>query len=152
MKKEWLLGKTADGERVCLEDFSWDCKWYWGGGYIHIYERGARRWHTHTHFDTYFAGKQDLFTEFNAMIKHSVLNQKQIWRLCDLMVQFYAFRKAAGCFQYGGHYTSDGRTEAEFRLDLAEATNKHIETVIIKEIRSLLDSTSGKITTRKARV
>ena len=152
MSKEWLLGKTERGERVCLEGFSWDCGWYWGGGYIHIYNRGAKEWRTHTHFDTYFGEGHDLFTGINARIKHHVLTTDQRWRLCDLMVQFYAFRRASECYHYGGGYTSKDRTEDEIQPAMSAVLNTHIETVIIREIRSLLDSTSGKIITRKAHV
>ena len=51
-KKRWLLGYTkstqyGNREAVYLRDFTWDCDWYWGGGYIGNSE-------FHAHFDGAF--------------------------------------------------------------------------------------------------
>lgn len=63
----------------------------------------------------------------------------QWWRIKDLFKQFYALRQAAECFQYGRHCTSDNRNPAEINKEMAAQINKHIETVIIPEIRKALD-------------
>jgi hypothetical protein len=56
-----------------------------------------------------------------------------------LFKQFYVLKAAAEVFQHGGHCTSDGRNPAEINLEMAKALNKHIEGVIILEIRKALD-------------
>ena len=149
MEKMWLLGKTEDGQRIYLEDFKWDCGWYWGGGYLKWYARGAKAWHSHTHFGSTFGDYTDTHTGYNKHIKHSVLNDEEVWRLCDLMRQFYCYREAAECAQYGGHMTSKGRKKEELNKDLGAAINKQIE-IVIREVRILLDGTIGrKINMRK---
>ncbi len=53
-KDKWYLGKLiGTGSRVYLEDFSWNCNWYWGGGYL-INSR------FHAHFDGAFLDTVDL--------------------------------------------------------------------------------------------
>lgn len=56
-ERKWYLGRfkgTPDlpRNRVYLRDFSWDCGWYWGGGYI-----GNDSFHAH--FDGAFLDRPD---------------------------------------------------------------------------------------------
>lgn len=132
----WLLGKNSYGENIYLRDFTWDCGWYWSGGYL-----GNRN--CHYHFESY--GKDtNYFDGFKKDIVESNLTDKQLWRLCDLMKQFYAYKNAAECFQYGGHYTAEDRSPSEIVKDNADLINKHIETVIIPEVRNLMNSVVNK--------
>ena len=149
MVKMWLLGKTADGQKIYLEDFKWVCGWYWGGGCLKWFSRGAKAWHSHTHFDSTFGGRSDTHTGYNEHIKYSVLDDKEVWRLCDLMRQFYCYRDAAECTQYGGQMSLTSRAEDEINTDLGRYINEQIE-VVIREVRLLLDGTIGrKINMRK---
>lgn len=128
-----IIGRTSEKQSDIeyLRDFSWDCGWYWGGGYI-----GNRS--LHHHFEGLNNGKnQNLYDAYNEYFTHTKLTDSQIWRLCDLMVQFYAHRKSAECFQYGGHY-SGGTTDAEKNSEYAKGINTHIKNVIIPEVRNLL--------------
>jgi len=115
-----------------LTDFKWDCDWYWSGGYL-------GNANLHHHFKGLNNGKnQNLRDAFNEYYTYTKLTDSQIWRLCDLMQQFYAHHKSAECFQYGGHYTSENRNENELNLDFAKSINNHIEDTIIPEVRKLL--------------
>lgn len=143
MEKMWLLGKTVDGQRIYLDDFRWDCGWYWGGGYLKWYPRGAKQWHSHTHFNSTFGDRSDTHTGFNEIIKYPVLDDKEVWRLCDLMRQFYAYQNAAACAQYGGHMISTLRAEDEINTELGRYINEQIE-IVIREVRILLDGTTGR--------
>lgn len=132
-KKKWLIGCSDNGFEY-LEDFSWDCSWYWGGGYL-----GNK--HLHHHVDGIRNGEN--INMFDAMKKYFhkslELTDNQLWRFCDLFTQFYAYKKAAECFQHGGHYTSEGRTEQEINKEMGAAINAHLASVIIPEIRKLMD-------------
>jgi len=139
-KNKWLLGKDVNGDNVYLQDFSFDCGWYWGGGYIKVYSKG--RWVEHSHFSQFNTDYKtergcDLHTGFLSRIVEPVLSDDEIWRLCDLMNQFYAHQESAECFKCGGHYTSKGRTKKEINMSLNKRINKHIETVIIPEVRKI---------------
>ena len=137
-EKKWFIGINADGEREFLKDFSWDCGWYWSGGYL-----GNKNIHHH------FSGLSEKYNTnmrdaFLAYYKGTPLTDPELWRLCDLFKQFYAYKEAAECFQYGGHYTSTGRTPEELKPEMAQAINAHIENVIIPEIRKLMDAVTSR--------
>jgi hypothetical protein len=162
--KDWFfLGYNWDfdenggrGWPIYLEDFTWECGWYWGGGYVEEPNRpgGAiTDIRAHYHFDgfgfypdcwdgtTHIPGARcNLYDGFRARISRTPLSEAEVWRLCDLMKQFYAYKAAAEAFQYGGHMISNGRTEAEIKPDMAAAINRHIEEVIIPEVRKLFDT------------
>lgn len=135
----YLLGVTKDGDYVYMEKFSWDCGWYWGGGYLHFHKRNNRSWNCHTHFDSIFFNNMDKDNKYNIdkyrdMFEKSALTEDEWWRLFDLMKQFYSLRECAEVFQYGGHMTSKGRTENELNPFLASELNNQIKTVIIPEV------------------
>lgn len=162
MKNKTYLGRTKDGtDKVFLEDFSWDCGWYWGGGYI-----GNNNFHCH--FDGCFLDVPDerghplgrFTTPWNEKAKvkgyvvlrngcaiwegiETFLNdvpehiKNNWWRIKDLFKQFYTLKNAAEVYQYGGRCSDKGRTEKEINKKMANAINKHIEKVIIPEIRKV---------------
>jgi hypothetical protein len=154
-KKAYLLG-IVNGEKEYLIEPSWDCGWYWGGGYL-----SSRSMHTHFNscfldipdirghslgnFVTPWDRKKDAVVISNGCSVWEdittflddvpgYLTGKNWWRIKDLYKQFYRLRDAAEVFQYGGHCTSDGRTEAEINHEMAARINGHIELVIIPEI------------------
>jgi len=173
-EKKWFLGYTkkdlyGSREAVYLYDFSWNCDWYWGGGYI-----GNSRFHTH--FDNCFLESIDSrghslgnffdpWTKIPEYVENYVVVsngasvwepiefflddvpehiQTNWWRIKDLFKQFYALRNAAEVFQYGGHCTTKGRNPNELNKEMADKINKHIETVIIPEIRKIFDNGEEK--------
>jgi len=146
MKELWYLGLTRNDEKVYLEEFSWDCGWYWGGGYICTAHKNVTenqvlhgQCSMHTHFDSFFKKDGMCFIDVKKSIfKTSYLSTRQWWRLADLFEQFYALKAAAGIYKHGGHQTSYGRTYAETDSEMAAKLNKQIEHVIIPEIRKLL--------------
>jgi len=169
-KQSWYLGKTKGPrpERIYLRDFSWDCDWYWGGGYI-----GNKNFHTH--FDGCFLNRPDsrghslgpfydpwtkapehvkdpqvisngasVWESLDFFLDDAQYDKDQWWRIKDLFKQFYAMRAAAEVFHLGGHCSSKGRTEKETNPFMEAVLNKHIETVIIPAIRKALDKEEEK--------
>lgn len=147
------------GAPIFLYDFSWECDWYWGGGYL-----GNKN--LHCHFDDCFLNVPDIrghslgnfvtpWTKLEEWQKGAVViqngaaiwedlgfflaapafNTSQWWRIKDLFKQFYALRDAAEVFRCGGHCTSSGRTEQEINPDMALALNRHLAQNIIPLIR-----------------
>ena len=165
-KQNWFLGQIKEsGNGVFLEDFSWDCGWYWGGGYI-----GNDSFHAH--FDDAFLNVPDIrghvlgnfitpwttlpdylkngkpvtisngcsvWEPLGTFLDNPQYNENEWWRIKDLFKQFYTLRDAAECFQYGGHCTAGARNPAELNKEMAAKINKHIEVVIIPEIRKALN-------------
>jgi len=152
----WYLGQTKNGERIYLNDFEWQCGWYWAGGYI-----GNKN--LHCHFDGCFLDVPDyrghplgnftpqmlsngvaIWEPLSVFLDDAQYTENEWWRIKDLFRQFYAYKNAAECFQYGGHCTPHGRTESEINKSMADKINNHIENVIIPEIRKALNHSGVK--------
>lgn len=166
----WYLGDLKDGQhpkRIYLSDFSWDCGWYFGGGYLgnsqlHCHFNGCflnalDGWHplgsfinknaplpTKHHTEEYVirVDGHPSHLPLSTWLDNPQYDENTWWRIKDLFVQFYAYKKAAEAFHSGGHMTSRGRNEAEINPDMEEMLNKHIEEVVIAEIRDVLDHQS----------
>lgn len=158
-EKTWYLGDTFDGKQVYIEDFKWVCNWYWSGGHIVGHDFSS-------HFDNCFLKIPDVrghslgnfTTPANKTEKSKILqnyaavwepldffldnaqyNEEEWWRIKDLFKQFYTLRDAAEVFQYGGNCTPKNRNSLEINKEMAAKINHHIETIIIPEIRKVLD-------------
>jgi hypothetical protein len=164
-KQRWYLGTTKGShpENVYLEDFSWDCGWYWGGGYIgnskfHAHFDGAFldvpdiRGHSLGNFVTPWTVLKDyqkgakvlsngcsVWEPLGTFLDNPQYTENEWWRIKDLFKQFYTLRDAAQVFQYGGHCSARGRSPAEINKVMAEQINNHIKTVIIPEIHKALN-------------
>jgi hypothetical protein len=142
MKKDkWLLGKDVNGMSVYIEDFSWDCCWYWGGGYIEVYENGRHIEHSHfEQFNQTIDGKDsNLFDGFKSRIVESKLTDTQIWKLCDIMYQFYAFRKSAECFHRGASTYGIESNKKIKSLPMEKKLNSTIEKKLIPMFWQLMN-------------
>lgn len=154
---------------VHLTDFKWDCGWYWSGGYIgnrnfHAHFVGAFletvdvRGHSLDSEGATFVSSwmtvpeyvnpekvkvvrngASVWEDLDFFLDNAQYDERQWWRIKDLFKQFYALKDAAEVFQYGGHCSSDGRTAGEVNKEMAASINKHIESVVIVEIRKALD-------------
>ncbi len=164
-KKHWYLGNTKGkhSEAIYLEDFTWDCGWYWGGGYIgnknmHCHFNGCFlevpdiRGHPLGNFVTPWTVLNDhqkgariiengcsVWEPLTTFLSNAQYTEKRWWRIKDLFKQFYIFRAAAEAFRHGGHCSGDSRTPGEIKPSMAKDMNLHIEHVIIPAIRSALN-------------
>ena len=164
-ERKWYLGNLkGTTEKVYLKDFSWDCGWYWSGGYVgndnfHCNFDGCFldapdiRGHPLGNFVTPWTPKREyeggerkvisngaaVWENLGFFLDNPQYTTKEWWRIKDLFKQFYRLKEAAEVFQYGGHCTSDGRSEQEINPEMAKAINKHIETVVIPLIRKVMD-------------
>jgi len=138
-EKYFLLGvRREDNKKVWLGDFSWDCGWYWSGGYVEVFSKNGKDIEEHFHFDDTFLKGAKAVDIIKNYFKETTLTGAEWWRLLDLFKQFYTIREAGEVFQYGGHYTSKGRTTEEIKKEWAEKLNEHLEKVIIPQVRQLL--------------
>lgn len=135
--RDFFIGVNHDGETVYITNFSWDCGWYWGGGYVQSKKDGQMV--SHQHFDGLFLNGGQITGARDAYLKRSLLTDEQWYRLCDLFKRFYAYKESAMSLHRGGaHITSRDAKVYEKDEALSKAMNKHIEDVIIREIRLLL--------------
>lgn len=136
-KDYFLLGINQEGEKVYLENFSWDCGWYWGGGYLETFNKRKTDINSHYHFKGITEGENiNLFDAFNKHFKYSVLTTLEKWEFCDLMQSFYSLREGAEVTGRGGsHYTSPLLKPNKV---LADSLNKIIADEVAPIVRGLL--------------
>lgn len=139
--KYFLLGKK-DGKKYYLEDFSWDCDWYWGLGYVETFNRLKTDIDSHQHFNGLFLAKQyegKTIYHINDFLDESVLTDSQAWELSDLFKSCYTLRETAEIFGRGKSNFSSVDNKANFKDEkLAERINKEILPKLFERIRELL--------------
>jgi len=135
------------GYKIYLNGFSWDCNWYYGGGYLSYYKGKSlndNNMMIHTHFNIVFLdsiieyNKSALWFNLSDIVNDAQFNSNEWRRIKDLYKQFYVLKEAAEVFKYGGNCTSQGRNEKEINLDMYSNINKHLQDVIIQEIIKVL--------------
>lgn len=144
-KDVYLLGIAEDGVKYWLEDASWNCKWYWGAGYVETYERNtrpslAKDIDSHQHFDgLFFNGREDGHTKFKKFFKESVLSDAQLWQLMECMKTIYTLKESAELFNRGGsHYTENPCKEHLKNKNVENLINNHLLPELFAEVRKIL--------------
>ena len=104
-----LLGKTENGDKVYLQKASYDCDWYFGFGYIAVFEKNRSEQSTHTHWDSYFTGSSHVQPEdITEKLAETPFSKKELWILCDLMKTFYSLKETSGVYNRGNsHLTGE---------------------------------------------
>jgi len=130
-RTNYLLGSRADdGKKVWLEEGKFDCDWYWGFGYIEVYNQNHSDINEHTHFDSLFLEK-DLHDSFVKYFAKTTLDEKEIWTLLELMKSFYVAREYADMLYRGRCHISNNPC-SEVIMNNEERTR--INEVVIPEI------------------
>lgn len=132
----WQQAIEHNGYTDSLEDFTE----LWVSEYAErldtleeIDDKSYIEWHSHSHFDGEYLKNTKYVDEVFSITK---FNRENWWRLRELYKQFYSIRKCAEVFHYGGGQSSV--KDEEKRPDLYKELNKHLETVVIKNIEELL--------------
>ena len=107
--KYYLLGtRKEDNKKVWLQKGSFDCNWYWGVGYVEIFNRNYTDISEHTHFDSLFL-KRNIFDSFKNYFKDTTLSDNEIWQLLELMQTIYTLREMSDTIhRRGSHITTTG--------------------------------------------
>lgn len=131
----YLLGKDAEGNKWYMPEFSWDCDWYWGGGYVQSY---GKNW-GHFHFKEFLNAY--VVDNFRKFFVETPLTDNEIYQLADLMNSFYVARKFSdliyrGNSNFTGSIDTDDilKDEVEYRK-----INKEIIPALAQKIYKLLD-------------
>lgn len=145
-KKNYLLGKNADGINYYLLAPSWDCGWYWGFGYVESYTNNkspqlSRDIQHHTHFDSLFFNQNKMaFDAFKDFFIDTPLNDDEIWILCDYMKTFYTLRESAEIFGRGfSHFTGKAKLETLKNDDMLKMINEIMLPVLFEKIENMLN-------------
>lgn len=100
-KKYYLLGINKEGEEVFLEEASFDCNWYWGIGYVEIFDERRKHLISHSHFSSLFLGRNvpDSFREY---FKETPLSDREMWDMLEIMKSLYSLREYSDLLHLGG--------------------------------------------------
>jgi len=143
-----LLGKDCLGTKLWLTPPSWDCKWYWGFGYIHTPN-------SHSHFSG-LVGKQEYYDNkkqawLQSDYVHNPYDSPQLietcfsynegWKIAELFKQFYLLREMAeftGRDKPNCHITSDSGVDHGDLKDWCKKINEVMIPKITAEIMRIL--------------
>lgn len=103
-KNYYLLGiRKDDKEKVWLRQGNWDCEWYWGIGYVEVFNENYTDINEHTHFDSlFFRGNKCCYDMFIDYFEKTVLTEKEIWKLLENMKTIYTLRNYSDLLHIGG--------------------------------------------------
>lgn len=107
-EKFYLLGKRKeDNKNIWLQNANFDCGWYWGIGYIEIFNN-KNEIIEHTHFDTlFFNNKKCCYDLFKEYFIETTLEDKEIWQLLEIMETIYTMRKYSDMLYMGGSHITE---------------------------------------------
>lgn len=141
----FLLGEDEDGVNYWLEQATWDCDWYWGGGYVETYTNNeyphlSRDIDSHQHFDgLFFKGNKNGYDAFKEFFVETPFTDKEIWKICELMRSFYIAREYSDMIHRGGaHYTSNPVSEIIKDDAEYERINKVVIPAIMQSLYEIL--------------
>ncbi len=144
----YLLGKGKDGLYYWLEKAKWDCDWYWGLGYIKSYTNSkcpecSKDIFSHRHFDTLFLkcnSTHKIYVDaWNDFFEESVLTEKEVWTLMELMKTAYLTREYSDMLFRGSSGISSNTAESIIKNDTEyERINDIVIPEIMKRVYNLL--------------
>jgi hypothetical protein len=141
-KDTYLLGKGKDGNYYWLEEGKWDCNWYWGIGYVKTYKdilnpNMAKDISSHQHWDGLFP----TYDKFNDFFEETVLNDKEKWKLLELMKAIYIARHYSDMLYIGGaHYTNNPCKEDIHNEDEYNRINKVMIPKMLEKVYEILSN------------
>lgn len=148
--KCFLLGQDKDGINYFLEAATWDCEWYWGGGYVETYTNNnypsiARDIKSHQHFKELFLnGHKNGFNTFKEFFPVNPFTDSEIWKICELMKSFYIAREYAEMVYTGSaHYTKNPAAEIIKSEDEYKRINNIVIPAIMKSLYEILEEVTA---------
>lgn len=145
-KKCFYLGQDASGVNYWLEAATWDCEWYWGGGYVETYTNNnnperARDIQSHQHFDgLFFRGRENAHDLFIKKFVVNPFSDSEVWKICELMQAFYTARHYSDMLHCGGaHYTTNPAADTIKSEDEYKRINENVIPAIMNELYKIME-------------
>ena len=138
-KKVYLLGKDEKEVYYWLEEPTWDCKHYWGFGYIETYTNNensklSRDINSHEHVESFYP---KWWGDKKSRLKYTTFSEKEGWELAELFKRFYLFAQLANLY-YKGHMGFTKVNPYMKNLKEWERINKVILPIFFKQIIKIL--------------
>lgn len=130
----YLIGIDHDDIEYYLVRGTFDCNWYWSGGYIQTFTKYMSDIESHTHYDSgdinghKFSDLSD--DGFKAIFKKTTLNEKETYKFHELLRTFYTASKAMEMAHRGGsHITKNSLQDLIQNEDIYNHYNIVIERI-----------------------
>lgn len=142
-KKNFFLGLNKNGGKMWLIAPSWDCDWYWGIGYINIYQQNwmpskARDILCSTHFDCVFPSSDSFIDEFD----NTPFTKDEKWEIYEYMKELYILCKYSDMMHRNGMNITKGsdalRNEEDDNIKEYNRINKILIPNVWKELETIL--------------
>ena len=145
-KNCYFIGQDKDGINYFLLEATWDCEWYWGGGYIATYTNNrdpvnAVDINSHQHFNgLFFNDRKNGYDAFKEFFPVNPFTDSEIWKICELMESFYIAREYSDMLHTGGaHYTTNPAADIIESNDEYERINKKVIPAIMQNLYEILE-------------
>lgn len=137
-KKHYLLGiRKEDNAEIWLEEATWNCNWYWGFGYLVVFNDNMSDYIESTHFDSVF--KFMTLDCFKNYFTETVLSDGEIWTLLENMKTLYTLRGYSDVLFHGGSFITDNDFKDLIKNDAeCDRINKVLFPTILDSIYKLL--------------
>ena len=128
----YLLGMDENKVKYYLQKGTFDCDWYWSGGYINTFNRNKSDIDLHTHYDT---GKVhglrfSYYDDFDKIFKVCTLTDSEKWKFHELMRTFYTAKKAMEMgYRGGSHVTTNPLSDLIQNKDIYDYYKNLIEKI-----------------------
>ena len=138
-KNYYLLG-VKDNEKYWLCEGSFDCGWYWGVGYVQVFNRNYTDIVYHTHFDSLFFNKRQFSGDvFRQYFDEITLSDSEVYKLMELMKTIYTLREYSDTLHRGGaHITSNPVSDLIKNDEEYNRINKVLIPALLNEVYKLL--------------
>lgn len=139
-KLNYYLGADKEGINYFLSEATWDCNWYWGGGYIETYTNNdaptcSKDINSLEHFDTKFPTWDKFFNFFTT----SPFTEEEKWTIYELMKSFYTARHYSDMLNCGGsHITKNPARDSILNAEEYDRINKKVIPAIMAELYKIL--------------
>ena len=136
----YYLGADEEGTNYFLPEATWDCNWYWGGGYVETYTNNdapecSKDINSHEQFNTKFPTWDKFFKFFTT----SPFTDEEKWTIYELMKSFYTARNYSDMLSRGGsHITKNPARDSIVNAEEYNRINKKVIPAIMTELYKIL--------------
>ena len=140
-KTYYLLGiRKEDNAKVWLEEGHFDCDWYWGIGYVEIFNKNYTDIEEHTHFDSlFFKGNKNCYDLFKEYFSETTLNNDELWKVLENMKSIYTMRNYSDLLYTGGAHITTNTFKDDIKNDAEyKRINDKIIPMLLNEIYKIV--------------
>lgn len=146
----YLLGVDKDGTKYYLCRGTFDCDWYWSGGYINTFSNNktpekSKDINSHQHYDSFFdltelknVAYYDAWQQF---LKQTPLTKKEWWTLHELLRTFYTLSRTMEIAHLGGSHITTNPLKDKLQNKEIYDYYKQLISELHEEIHRLMSDT-----------